>query len=233
MMSEIRERYCEVKKRVDEAAERSGRKPGDVTLLVVTKRHGVDEINEVIDAGATDIGENKVQELLEKYDSVKPVRWHLIGHLQRNKVKSVVDKVVMIHSVDSFRLAEEIDKRCAAAGITMDVLIEINLVMEESKTGLPKEDLRELLTLISENCSNVRVKGLMCIPPYGLPADETRRYFRELKKLQCGIAEWGFPKDIIDPEILSMGMSGDYEAAIEEGSDIVRVGTAIMGERRY
>lgn len=132
----ISDRFEEIIKRRDEAAIRSGRKPEDVKLVAVTKTHTADEINQAIDAGATDIGENRVQELLEKYESVKPVNWHLIGHLQTNKVKNVIGKVVMIHSVDSLKLAREIDKRSEAAGITTDILIEINSAMEETKSGI-------------------------------------------------------------------------------------------------
>jgi pyridoxal phosphate enzyme (YggS family) len=129
---DIAERYKEIRQRKDAAAVRCGRNPEDITVMAVTKTHTADEINQVIEAGATDIGENRVQELLEKYESVKPVRWHLIGHLQTNKVKNIIDKVVMIHSVDSIRLAREIDKRSAATGITMDILIEINSAMEDT-----------------------------------------------------------------------------------------------------
>ena len=133
----VRENFISVSERKDAAAVRSGRDRDDVLLVAVTKTHGPEEINEAISAGATDIGENKVQEILEKYDKVKPVRWHMIGHLQRNKVKSIIDKVVMIHSVDSVRLAEEIDKRAKAAGIVMDVLLQVNIGDEASKTGAP------------------------------------------------------------------------------------------------
>ena len=137
----IAERFKEVKKRVDDAALRSGRDPEDIKLVAVTKTHPASEINEAIEAGATDIGENRVQEILEKIDDVSPVRWHLIGHPQTNKVRQVIDKVVMIHSVDSLKLAREIDKRAAAAGLKMDVLIEINSAMEETKSGIAAGDL--------------------------------------------------------------------------------------------
>ena len=230
---EIRDRYKEVRKRVDEAAARSGRRPEDVRLIAVTKTHGADEINEAIDAGATDIGENRVQELLEKYDDVKPVRWHLIGHLQTNKVRQVIGKVVMIHSVDSLKLAREIDKRSQAAGIVTDVLIEINSAMEETKSGIAADDLRRLTEEICDECACVRVCGLMCIPPIAEEPEDSRPYFREAAELFEEMKTWELPEDRFAPTELSMGMSGDFEVAVEEGATIVRVGSSIFGPRNY
>lgn len=229
----IQERYNEIVKRKDAAAVRSGRSPEDVTLVAVTKTHPANELNEVIDAGATDIGENKVQEVLEKYDDVKPVRWHLIGHLQTNKVKSIVDKVVMIHSVDSLHLAKEIDKRSAAIGKTMDILIQINSAMEETKTGISSADLKTLCEEICAECTNVRICGLMCIPPIAATPEDNRPYFREAKALFEDMKSWNLPIDRCEPTELSMGMSGDFEVAIEEGATIVRVGSSIFGPRNY
>ena len=229
----VSDRYLEVAERVRKAAERSGRTADDVTLIAVTIMHGVDEINQAIDAGATDIGENRVQELLEKYDDVKPVRWHLIGHLQTNKVKSIVDKVVMIHSVDSLKLAKEIDKRSATAGLTTDVLIEINSAMEETKSGINPNDLKALVSEITSECEHVRVKGLMCIPPMAAEPEDSRPYFKEAAALFEEMKTWDFPADRFDPTELSMGMSGDFEVAIEEGATIVRVGSSIFGMRNY
>ncbi len=229
----IAERYLEIKRRVDEAAIRSGRRPDDIKLLAVTKTHPASEINEAIDAGAADIGENRVQELLEKYEGVKPVKWHLIGHLQTNKVRQVIDKVVMIHSVDSLRLAKEIDKRAAACGITMDVLIEINSAMEETKSGIAAHDLKELVTEITEQCGSVRVCGIMCIPPIAAEPEDSRPYFREAADLFKDMQTWELPKERFCPTELSMGMSGDFEVAIEEGATIVRVGSSIFGPRNY
>lgn len=230
---DVRERYAEVKRRVDEAALRSGRKPEDVRLIAVTKTHPASEINEAIEAGAADIGENRVQEVLEKYDSVKPVRWHLIGHLQTNKVRQIIDKVVMIHSVDSLKLAREIDKRAAAAGIVMDVLIEINSAMEETKSGIPAEDLRQLVTEITAECENVRVCGIMCIPPIAAEPEDSRPYFREAAELFRDMQSWELPPERFAPTELSMGMSGDFEVAVEEGATMVRVGSSIFGPRNY
>ncbi|MBR2540001.1 MAG: YggS family pyridoxal phosphate-dependent enzyme [Mogibacterium sp.] len=229
----IQERFTGILERKNAAAVRSGRSPEDVTLLAVTKTHGADEINQAIDAGATDIGENRVQELLEKYDKVKPVRWHLIGHLQTNKVKNIIDKVVMIHSVDSMRLAQEINKRAAAAGLVMDILIEINSAMEETKSGIAAEDVRELVTGIVNECPAVRVRGLMCIPPMAAEPEDARPYFRQAHDLFEQMKEWDLPEDRFCPDTLSMGMSGDFEVAIEEGSTIVRVGSSIFGPRNY
>lgn len=233
MEKSIAERYREILERKNAAAVRSGRKPEDVVLMAVTKTHTADEINEAISAGATDIGENRVQEVLEKYDKVSSVRWHLIGHLQTNKVKSIIDKVVMIHSVDSIRLAKEIDKRAGNAGITMDILIEINSAMEETKSGIAAGELRELAEEISSECSNVRIRGIMCIPPMAAEPEDARPYFREAHEMFEEMKTWDLPAERFCPDTLSMGMSGDFEVAIEEGSTIVRVGSSIFGPRNY
>ena len=229
----IAERFKEVKKRVDDAALRSGRDPEDIKLVAVTKTHPASEINEAIEAGATDIGENRVQEILEKIDDVSPVRWHLIGHLQTNKVRQVIDKVVMIHSVDSLKLAREIDKRAAAAGLKMDVLIEINSAMEETKSGIAASDLKQLVTDITAECENVRVCGIMCIPPIAADPEDSRPYFKEAAELFKEMKGWDLPAERFAPTELSMGMSGDFEVAIEEGATIVRVGSSIFGPRNY
>ena len=177
----IRDNYLGILKRKDAAAKRSGRDPEDVMLMAVTKKLEPDELKEAIDAGATDFGENKVQELLSKYDEVHPERWHLIGHLQTNKVRQIIDKVTMIHSVDSLKLAREINKRAAAADVVMDVLIEINLAEEESKTGISKGEVQELIESIVSECESVRVRGIMCIPPRADDPEDSRKYFREAK----------------------------------------------------
>lgn len=229
----VRENYLEVLNKKNQAALRAGRDPEDITLMAVTKLHTVDEINEAIDAGATDIGENKVQELLSKYEDVKPVRWHLIGHLQTNKVKQIIDKVVMIHSVDSLHLAEEINKRAGNAGLVMDILIEINVGEEETKTGIQAEELMDLAKKITDTCENVRLRGVMCIPPYGEDPEVSRKYFKETRELFEKLQQLGLPEDRALIDTLSMGMSGDYETAVEEGSTIVRVGSAIFGKRNY
>ena len=233
MSTDIAERFKQILARKDAAAIRSGRDPEDVTLMAVTKTHAPDEINQAIAAGATDIGENRVQEVLEKIDRVDPVRWHLIGHLQTNKVKNIIDKVVMIHSVDSIKLAKEINKRAAAAGIVMDILIEINSAMEETKSGIAAEDLKSLVTGITTECDNVRIRGIMCIPPIAVDPEDARPYFREAREMFEDMKTWDLPEERFCPDTLSMGMSGDFEVAIEEGSTIVRVGSAIFGPRNY
>lgn len=203
----------------------------DVLLVAVTKTHPADIINEAIDAGATDIGENKAQEIMDKYDQVKPVRWHMIGHLQTNKVKYIIDKVDMIHSVDSLKLAKEINKRAANHDKIMDVLVQVNSAQEESKFGVTSEETGELIDAILANCPNVKICGLMCIAPFDENPDNVRKYFAELKKLYDDYKKIEY--DNLDFKYLSMGMSHDYKVAIEEGSNLVRVGTAIFGERDY
>ena len=212
----VSERYAEVKRRADEAAKRCGRDPADVKLIAVTKTHPASEINEAIDAGATDIGENRVQEVLEKYEDVKPVNWHLIGHLQTNKVRQIIDKVVMIHSVDSLKLAHE-----------------INSAMEETKSGISASELKQLCEEITADCGNVRICGLMCIPPIAAEPEDARPYFKEAASLFSEMKKWDLPAERFAPTELSMGMSGDFEVAIEEGSTMVRVGSSIFGPRNY
>ena len=214
-----------------EAAERTGRKGEDVLLVAVTKLHDSDEINEAIDCGITDIAENKVQEIVNKYDHVKPVRWHLIGHLQTNKVKYIIDKVVMIHSVDSLHLAKEIDKRAAQHGVTMDILIQVNSAEEESKFGITVDETEQLIHDILDTCPNVRIRGLMCIAPYEDNPEDAKVYFEEVKKQFDQFGKIDHPN--LDFKYLSMGMTNDFEVAIEAGSNLIRVGTAIFGVRDY
>ena len=214
------------------AAVKSGRKPEDVLLIAVTKLHEPWEMEEAIAAGITDIAENKVQEIQKKYDLIKsPVRWHLIGHLQTNKVKNIIDKVVMIHSVDSLHLAQEIDKRAAAIGKTMDILLQVNAAHEESKFGVDPLNCKQLLMEILESCPNVKVRGLMHIAPYSEDPEEVRPYFKEVKVLYDELAQ--IEHENSDFAYLSMGMSNDFETAIEEGANIIRVGTSIFGARDY
>ena len=227
----IRDNIEYINKLKDDAARRSGRTGDDVLLVAVTKLHDADEINEAIDCGITDIGENKVQEILNKYEKVKPVRWHLIGHLQTNKVKYIIDKVAMIHSVESLHLAQEIDKRAAQHGVTMDVLIQVNSAEEESKFGISVEETEQMIRDILENCPNVRIRGLMCIAPYEEDPENAAIYFREVKELYDRYSEIEHPN--LDFKYLSMGMSNDFQVAIEEGSNLIRVGTAIFGQRDY
>ena len=230
-MGSIRENIDAVNRIKGEAAVKSGRKAEDVLLCAVTKTRTAEEINEAIDAGITDIGENKVQEIMDKFDSVKPVRWHLIGHLQTNKVKYIIDKVSMIHSVDSLHLAQEIDKRAAQHGITMDILIQVNSAQEESKFGISTDETEGMIRDILDKCPDIRIRGLMCIAPFAENPEDVRVYFAQVKKLYDEYSS--IEHKNLDFKYLSMGMSHDYEVAILEGSNLIRVGTAIFGERDY
>ena len=231
-MGTIAENIESIQKEKAEAAERAGRNPEDILLCAVTKTHTAEEINEAIRAGVTDIGENKVQEILDKYDKVLPVRWHMIGHLQTNKVKYIIDKVCLIHSVDSFRLAEEINRRAAQHGIVMDILVQVNATCDEAKFGVDMDAAEILVREILENCSSIRVRGLMTIAPYAENPEEIRPYFHQMRQLYDRLA-----RDISHPSMdfkyLSMGMSNDRVVAVEEGSTVIRVGTAIFGARSY
>lgn len=227
----IKENIEAINRNKDDIAVKAGGQPGEVLLVAVTKTRSADEINEAIDAGITDIGENKVQEIMDKYEAVKPVRWHMIGHLQTNKVKYIIDKVAMIHSVDSFKLAEEIDRRAAQHGTGMDILVQVNAAREESKFGISTEETGKLIEDILEHCRNIKIRGLMCIAPFEDNPEDVRIYFREVKALYDKYASFSHPG--LDFKYLSMGMSHDYEAAILEGSNLIRVGTAIFGERNY
>ena len=231
-MSSIAENIEAIQKEKAQAALRAGRDPEEVLLCAVTKTHTAEEINEAIRAGVTDIGENKVQEILDKYDKVLPVNWHMIGHLQTNKVKYIVDKVSLIHSVDSFKLAEEIDKRAGQHGKTMDILVQVNAACDEAKFGVDISAAESLVSEILSACENIRVRGLMTIAPYAEDPEEIRPYFRSMRQLYDKIAaEVDHPR--IDFKYLSMGMSNDRIIAVEEGATVIRVGTAIFGARNY
>ena len=205
--------------------------PKDVLLVAVTKTHTPAEINTAIDNGVTDIGENKVQEILDKYDKVKPVRWHMIGHLQSNKVKYIVDKVDLIHSVDSLKLAKEIDKRASEHGKKMNILVQVNIAEEESKFGILSSEVENLINSILNRCPNVIIKGIMSVAPFEENPENVRGFFAEAKKIYDTYAK--IKHDCLDFEYLSMGMTHDYKVAIEEGSNLVRIGTAIFGSRSY
>ena len=226
----IAENIKKVNEKIENACARCGRKPEEITLIGVTKTHGPELINEGIRAGLTNIGENRVQEITAKYDEIeKGAKLHLIGHLQSNKVKYIIDKVDMIHSVDSVKLAKEISDKAIAAGKTMDILIQLNISGEESKSGIPPQELDGLLEQIS-SMKGVFVRGLMTIPPIESGSmEKSREIFRECYKIF--IDKKAKIYDNIKMDLLSMGMSNDFEVAIEEGSNIVRVGRAIFGER--
>ncbi len=230
-MEDIRGNLDKIRAQIREAAESCGRSADDVLLVAVSKTRTPEEINTAIDAGVTDIGENKVQEIMDKFDDVKPVKWHMIGHLQTNKVKYIIDKVSMIHSVDSYKLAAEINKRAAGHGITMDILIQVNSAQEESKFGISTDETESLIREILENCENVRVRGLMCIAPYADDPEDIKVYFDQVKEQYDRFGSIDHPR--LDFKYLSMGMSHDFQVAIEAGSNLVRVGSAIFGERDY
>lgn len=204
--------------------------PDDVKLLAVSKTKPLEYLEEAYNCGIRDFGENKVQELVEKYENFhKDVRWHLIGHLQTNKVKYLVDKVFLIHSLDSINLLNQIEKVFGKADKTADTLIQINIGREESKTGIFEEDLEEFIQEI-EKCNHVSVKGIMVIIPQG-DEDSNRKYFKKTKQIFEELKQRKFKN--IKMQILSMGMTHDFKTAIEEGSTLVRVGTGIFGERNY
>ncbi len=230
-MEDIRANLDTVHGRITDAAEKAGRKEEEVLLVAVSKTRTPEEINTAIDAGVTDIGENKVQEIMDKFDAVKPVRWHMIGHLQTNKVKYIIDKVDLIHSVDSLKLAKEINKRAAQHDLTMDILVQINPAQEESKFGVSLEETGELIEAILEQCENVRIRGLMSVAPIAEDPNDVRVYFDEVKKQYDRLGQIDHPR--LDFQYLSMGMSHDFEVAIQAGSNLIRVGSAIFGERDY
>lgn len=230
-MEDIKKNLEVVNGTIAEAAESCGRKAEDILLCAVSKTRSPEEINQAIDAGATDIGENKVQEIMDKYDAIKPVRWHFIGHLQTNKVKYIIDKVDVIHSVDSMKLATEIDKRAKGVGRTMDVLVQINPAQEESKFGVSVDEAGDLVNQILANCENIKVRGLMSVAPIVENPRDVKPYFDSVKVKYDELAKIDHPN--LDFKYLSMGMSGDFPVAIEAGSNLVRVGSAIFGERDY
>ncbi|KSV59932.1 YggS family pyridoxal phosphate-dependent enzyme [Acetivibrio ethanolgignens] len=225
----IKEKLAEIEGRIYEACKRAGRDRKEVTLVAVSKTKPIEMIEEAMEAGIIDFGENKVQELTYKEAEIQaPLNWHLIGHLQRNKVKYIVDKVHLIHSVDSLRLAEQINLEAEKKNIICPILLEVNVAKEESKFGVYPEDTLELVTAIS-SLPHIKVRGLMTIAPFVENPEENRIHFRNLKKLNIDIKSKNI--DNINMEILSMGMTGDFEIAIEEGATHVRVGTGIFGGR--
>ena len=227
----LKDNYEAVKNNIEQACMRSNRDLSEVTLIAVSKTKPVPMLQEIYDAGARDFGENKVQELCQKYEELpQDIRWHMIGHLQRNKVKQVVGKAALIHSVDSYRLAQEISLQAQKQNITVPILIEINIAKEESKFGIAKEDTIQLVEEIAE-LPNLTIQGLMTIAPFVDDPEDNRLYFREIKQLSVDIKNKNI--DNVTMDVLSMGMTNDYEVAIEEGATIVRVGTGIFGARNY
>lgn len=229
--SVLKENYHLVLNKVKRACERAGRDEKDVTLIAVSKTKPVEMLQEVYDCGCRDFGENKVQEIMDKYDKLpNDIRWHMIGHLQTNKVKYIVDKVYMIHSVDSIKLAKEISKEAVKKNVTVKILLEVNVAQEETKFGMMSDEVKEFYNEVID-LPGLKVCGLMTIAPYVEDSEENRQYFVKLRQLMVDMTEE--KNDNKDVGELSMGMTGDYEVAIEEGATYVRVGTGIFGERNY
>ena len=227
----IKDNLADVEKRIQAACDRAGRDRNEVTLIAVSKTKPISMIEEVMEMGIVDFGENKVQELCEKEGIIQtPLKWHMIGHLQRNKVKNIVDKVCLIHSVDSLRLAKQISEEAEKKHTIVNILIEVNIAYEDTKFGVSKEDTLPLILEISK-LPNIKIKGLMTIAPFVENPEDNRIHFSNLSNLLIDIKSKNI--DNIDMDILSMGMTGDFEVAIEEGATMVRVGTGIFGQRNY
>ena len=226
----VTKNYETIKKNVDKHASMSTYNQ-DVTLIAVSKFKPAEDIQKLYDIGVRDFGENKVQELCDKYEKLpKDINWHLIGHLQTNKVKYIVDKVTLIHSVDSLHLAEAIEKEAAKKDVIVNILLQVNVALEESKFGMNTEDVIDMVKAVA-NLPHIRIKGLMTIAPFVDNPEDNREIFNKMKQLSVDIITKNI--DNVCMDILSMGMSGDYEVAIAEGATMVRIGTSIFGERNY
>ncbi|MGI6010369.1 MAG: YggS family pyridoxal phosphate-dependent enzyme [Ruminococcus sp.] len=227
----VQENLKKVREKIEAACKRAGRDPGEVTLIAVSKTKPVEMMKEALEMGQLDFGENKVQEITRKCEELpSEVRWHMIGHLQRNKVKYIVGLASLIHSVDSYRLAETISQEAVKKKVTVPILLEVNVAGEESKYGVACGETIDLAEQISK-LPNIRIEGLMTIAPYVTDPEENRPVFRKLRQLGVDIKAKNMNN--VNVNILSMGMTGDYEVAIEEGATMVRVGTGIFGERDY
>ena len=241
-MVNIKDNVKNVREQIAAAAKKSGREESDILLVAVTKTRSAEEIVEAIKCGVVYLGENKVQEITAKFEpvvellgdaSVLPdVKWHMIGHLQSNKVKYIIDKVDMIESIDSIKLAVEVDRRAKSIGRTVDVLIQVNAAEEESKFGITIDETIPLIERVLDSCENISIKGLMSIAPIAEDPNDIRQYFSQVKVLFDKIATDMSAKNL-EMKFLSMGMTHDFETAIEEGSNLVRIGTGIFGERTY
>lgn len=225
------ENLKKVEDNVDAACRKAGRSRDEVTLIAVSKTKPVEMLSTIYNQGIRDFGENKVQEMCDKMEQLpSDIRWHMIGHLQTNKVKYIVGHTTLIHSVDSLHLAKEIERQAEKKDVTVDILVEVNIAEEESKFGIHKEETYELVRQIAA-LPHVHICGLMTIAPYVENPEDNRMYFRGIRQLSVDIAEKNI--DNVDMDVLSMGMTGDYMVAIEEGATMVRVGTGIFGERNY
>lgn len=227
----IKQNLEQVQKNIRKACEASGRKYEDVTLIAVSKTKPVSLLMEAYECGCREFGENKVQELIDKYEVMpKDIKWHMIGHLQRNKVKYIVGKTALIHSVDSLKLAQEISKEALKKQVQVSILIEVNVAGEDTKFGVKPEETEELVREIAL-LPGICIEGLMTIAPYVDDPEQNRQYFEQLKQLSVDIKLKNI--DNVNMNVLSMGMTGDYMVAVEEGASFVRVGTGIFGERLY
>ena len=227
----IKDNFQNVEENIRQACLRSGRDVSGVTLISVSKTKPVEMIQEAYEYGKREFGENKAQELKEKYEVLpKDIKWHFIGHLQTNKIKYIIGRTCLIHSVDSLHLAEAIEKECVKRNTHVDILVEVNVAQEASKFGLKLEDTLELVRQISK-LEHLHIRGLMTIAPFVEDPEENRSIFRQLKQLSVDIGAKNI--DNVDMSVLSMGMTGDYQVAVEEGATHVRVGTGIFGERNY
>ena len=227
----LKDQLEDVEARIQAACRRAGRSRDEVTLIAVSKTKPVETLREAYDLGVRVFGENKVQELTAKYEALPDdIHWHMIGHLQTNKVKYIIDKVDLIHSVDSLKLAETIEKEAEKHALTADILVEVNVAQEESKFGLKTEEVIPFIEKLS-GFSHVNVRGLMTIAPFVENPEENRSIFADLHQLSVDISNKNI--DNVNVSILSMGMTNDYEIAIEEGATMVRVGTGIFGARNY
>lgn len=229
-MTEIKKNLEKLYDRLARAAQRAGRDPGGIKVVAVSKNQTAATIREGVQAGIKILGENRVQEFLEKYEAVEEqAEWHFIGHLQTNKVKYIVDKVQLIHSLDNLPLTEEIDKRAGQKGLTVKALVQVNISGENSKFGLAPKEVASFLETVSDRFGNIEIQGLMTIAPLSQEAEVARTCFRGLRKLADSIRERNLSR--VHMDYLSMGMTNDFEIAVEEGSNIVRIGRAIFGDR--
>ncbi len=229
--NELKNNYEHVLSMIQDACKSGQRSPEEVTLIAVSKTYSADDIWILYDLGCRHFGENKVQELTQKQDILpKDICWHMIGHLQTNKVKYLVGRVDMIHGVDSLKLAQEIQSKAQKEGIVQKILLEVNIAREDTKYGLVEEDVLDLIRMI-HSFENISIQGLMTIAPYVTNATENQKHFRKLKQLSVDIMRENI--DNVSMNVLSMGMSGDYVVAIQEGATMVRVGTGLFGKRNY
>lgn len=229
-MKYIEENIKNIREQINQACSKVGRNPDDIQLIAVSKTVDCERINESVLKGMTDLGENKVQEIMDKYNEIHNVYWHMIGHLQTNKVKYIIDKVKLIHSLDRISLAKEINKRAKQHNKVMDVLIQVNVANEDTKFGLACEEVYDFIEKI-QPLEYIKVKGLMTIAPFEENPEDVRKYFKKLKEMFEEIKTKNFSQ--VEMKYISMGMTNDFQVAIEEGSNIIRVGTGIFGRRNY